>query len=250
MRLLAALAAGAVALGGLVACSGDEPLADVCKVADLEFITLWTSGEYELVASQANDCSYRSDEFGAVVHITAARSGGVPTVRVRVKSDDSPREIDDELLAAYLAEAAYGVDRAGPIAERVAALQRLPSTHYPCSIQFVATNGTAMVSTWVDDRGGDPMVGSLRVEFGEALPSTVCSDVEEENTTAIVEERWPASYEEIRMELPPGDECGSANVHLVGVQAFPPDGSVVELGDITMTNTNWMVEPPFECRRT
>lgn len=252
-RRLAFAAACAVALSGLVACSDDEqPIADVCAVADLELVSQWQGGAHELVDSQTNDCSYRSVEFATLVHITARRSGGQPSVRVQVQYDDPTPEYDDELFAAYLAEAAYGIQRSGPsIAERAAALSALPDGEYPCSGNFVAGADTAIVSIYVDDRDGDPMAGALSAVFGSALLSTQCSDEGEENPVrAVVDERWPATSEDIRMDLPPGLQCGPATVHLVGVTAFPPDGTIVELGDLTMTNTNWMIEPPFECRRT
>lgn len=247
---LAVIAAFAAACGGLVACSADEPVIDVCKVARLEFIELWYGEGFTDDGTTKNDCRYRSDVFGSI-HISARLVDVVPAVRAQFQYNDPTPEFDDELLAAYLEEVVYGADRHGPtVDERMAALEVVPDTEYPCSTTFRAGSDAVMISIDVREVDGDISVGPLRAEFGSSLTSTACSDEVDEPQQPTVDERWLATYEEIQLVMPPGNDCGPATIVVTDVRAFPPDGRVVPLGDLTMTNTNWMVEPPFECRRT
>ncbi|MEQ1699054.1 MAG: hypothetical protein ABMA25_03040 [Ilumatobacteraceae bacterium] len=220
-------------------------------MADIELITQWYGDGFVDDGTSTNDCRYRSEYFGSV-HISARRADGDPSVQAQFQYNDPTPEFDDELLAAYLDEAAYGAARTGAsVADRVATLTALPDGKYPCSTTFFAGNERSMIATYVTGSEGESVVGPLSVVFGSSLLVTSCNDeVDDNQQQPTVDERWPASYSEITMELPSGSDCGPATVHLVGVKAFPPDGTIVELGDMTMTNTNWMIEPPFECRRT
>lgn len=249
-RAATALVAAAMMAGGVVACSDEQQLADVCKVADLALVTKWYGAGYADDGTTRNDCRYGSTTLGSV-HISAERLGSGPTVTVQFQFADSAAAFDDELLATYLTVRAFGTARDGvTIEERVTGLRRLPDLASPCSTAFHAGNSEAMVSLHVSDRDGVRTFGPVSAVFGSGLPSTSCSDLEGENHSGTVDERWPATYTDAVLDAPAGTECGPATLHLTGVQVYPPDGTTVDLGDITMTNSNWMIEPPMECRRT
>jgi len=235
--------------GGVTACSDERQLADVCRVADLALVTKWYGDGFVEDGTTRNDCRFRSELM--TVNITAAQVKDVPTVHAMSLINTESVGYDDALLDAYLGESAYGAPRVGPtILRRVAGLQALPDLAYPCSTAFVAGNEGAIITVHVWEDHGARIFGPIVADFGSGLPSTNCSDLEDENHTGTIDERWPATYSDAVLDAPPGTDCGPATLHLTGVTVFPPDGTTVDVGDVTMTNANWMIEPPMECRRT
>ena len=242
----------------LVGCNDDAPkdpdtLADVCEVADLDLMRAWYGSDTVAVAeATANNCSYHRP--GLTVRIIASRdSDGAPQVTVTNTYDDpADQPFTDDLLAMWLEQRAYSGLRpiADSVEERSDTLSDLPDREYPCSTLFAAGSGGAAVVTHVGEVGGEFDPYGIRADFGAGIPGLHCSDLADENTTATIDEAWPVTVESWEFEAPPDGECGLATLRLTGAVALAPDGTEVPLGDLTMTNANWMTEPPMECRRT
>ena len=87
----------------------------------------------------------------------------------------------------------------------------------------------------------------LVVHFGSGFPSFTCTDLESEVHEAIIDETWPASAKSATFTVAEGEACSSATLQLVDVDVQAPNGQLVGLDDITITNTAWQWWHPFEC---
>lgn len=87
----------------------------------------------------------------------------------------------------------------------------------------------------------------LVVRFGSGFPSFTCTDLDSEVREATVGEEWAASATSASFTVVESKRCSSATLQLVDVIARAPDGQLVELGDIAITNTAWQWWHPFEC---
>ena len=87
----------------------------------------------------------------------------------------------------------------------------------------------------------------LVVRFGSGFPSFTCTDLEFEVRKAVVDETWPASADSATFTVVKSEQCSVATLQLVDVVVVAPDSQLVELGDITITNTAWQWWHPSEC---
>lgn len=87
----------------------------------------------------------------------------------------------------------------------------------------------------------------LVVRFGSGFPSFTCTDLASEERKATIEETWPATATSATFTVAEGEQCSSATLQLVDVVVQVPDGQLVGLGDIAITNGAWQWWHPGEC---
>lgn len=78
------------------------------------------------------------------------------------------------------------------------------------------------------------------LRFGTDLFANWCDDViEPDEPTPEVETTWTVTGEIEVTELPAAGECGQATARLHDVVAHGPVDQMLELGELTITNTAW-----------
>ena len=124
---------------------------------------------------------------------------------------------------------------------------------YGCGFGFYASNEdqtTGLLLTYLDFEGA--WAGNVarsgqidaawdaQLQYGTDLFANWCDDVLEPNEpTPEVESAWSVTGEIEVVELPAAGECGEATARLHDVVATGPVDQVLELGELTITNTAW-----------
>ena len=124
---------------------------------------------------------------------------------------------------------------------------------YGCGFGFYASNEdqtTGLVLTYQDfdgawagnvSRSGQiDAAWDAQLQFGTDLFANWCDDVlEPDEPTPEVESSWTLTGEIEVTDLPAAGQCGEAVASLHDVTAHGPVDQVLELGDLTITNTAW-----------